>query len=138
MTPCFISVLLYFSGPFRSLIQIPICVEEWKPFKTVLRGERVLTFNRLYNEQTQYHRVYDYLLCFYFSFWSDFVCSLFFILINSRRIIWWISFTAIVTRTGSIKPSLQHFQFCRVGLSLGILISLYFTRATLFVKEIIY
>jgi hypothetical protein len=22
---------------------------------------------------------------------------------------------------GSIKPSLQHFQFCRVGLSLGIL-----------------
>jgi hypothetical protein len=28
--------------------------------------------------------------------------------------------------TGSIKPSLQHFQFCRVGLSLGILISLYF------------
>jgi hypothetical protein len=24
--------------------------------------------------------------------------------------------------TGSIKPSLQHFQFCRVGLSLGILI----------------
>jgi hypothetical protein len=23
--------------------------------------------------------------------------------------------------TGSIKPSLQHFQFCRVGLSLGIL-----------------
>jgi hypothetical protein len=28
--------------------------------------------------------------------------------------------------TGSIKPSLQHFQFCRVWLSLGILISLYF------------
>jgi hypothetical protein len=28
---------------------------------------------------------------------------------------------------GSIKQSLQKFQFCRVGLSLGILISLYFT-----------
>jgi hypothetical protein len=27
----------------------------------------------------------------------------------------------ILPLTGSIKPSLQHFQYCRVGLSLGIL-----------------
>jgi hypothetical protein len=28
----------------------------------------------------------------------------------------------------SIKPSLQHFQFCRIGLSLGILIFSFFSK----------
>jgi hypothetical protein len=38
--------------------------------------------------------------------------------------------------TGSIKPSLQHFQFFRVGLSLRVLISIYFMNELWIYKDL--